>query len=351
MELSEKLEEAGRFLSGESQLGRQFDKKLEDASKTVFYNLLFIIFLQFSMIVLAVILSPLFTSSSHPPLKGLGMLTMIVAGLGHFCHQLPHRSFIISGIPMAVCARDVGIYVGVLAGAATSFLENPPKILSKKRMILLAFIPIALDGVSQTILGLRESNNLMRLITGFFFTFGIFSFIFQRWVSPYLHGFRVRVFRKNALIADLAVTLLLVYVFMGAFSHFGATFMSRQDALGMAVQDFDGQGAGVKATYLPPNAVFSYRFDPYINSHMTPVVEDVLGMGWVDDHVNQSIKPLNRSFNPQNLVEGVDLISTLGKRVFRHRLGIWVVQVTGPNESVYYYIDAFSHEVIAETRH
>ena len=40
----------------------------------------------------------------------------IYQAFGHFCHQLPERSFFIAGHKFAVCARCTGIYAGFAAG-------------------------------------------------------------------------------------------------------------------------------------------------------------------------------------------------------------------------------------------
>ncbi len=85
------------------------------------------------------------------------------------CHQLHHRSFHILGHPMAVCARDFGIYAGMLIGSlAVLFWGDQLKELPAW-LILVATVPIALDGGTQFI-GLRESSNILRLLTGLIFS-------------------------------------------------------------------------------------------------------------------------------------------------------------------------------------
>jgi uncharacterized membrane protein len=42
--------------------------------------------------------------------------------------------------------------------------------------VLLMMLPMAIDGISQLV-GLRESNNVLRFLTGFMFTFGFVSLL------------------------------------------------------------------------------------------------------------------------------------------------------------------------------
>lgn len=88
------------------------------------------------------------------------------------CHQLPERSFFLSGHQVAFCARCSAIYlsfwaVGLLYGlwrllSLSGHYPLPP--LSEKVLLLLA-VPILLDGSTQLV-GLRTSTNLLRAITG-----------------------------------------------------------------------------------------------------------------------------------------------------------------------------------------
>lgn len=81
------------------------------------------------------------------------------------CHGLPERSLLLFGIPMPICARCVGIYLGMLAGIL-AFMALP--WVSERLMRIAAFIavtPLAIDGLTQ-LAGLRESTNPLRLATG-----------------------------------------------------------------------------------------------------------------------------------------------------------------------------------------
>lgn len=94
------------------------------------------------------------------------------------CHQMPSRSLFVFGAQMPVCARDFGIYFGMLAGA----LLFPFVFGVKSRKLLPvwilvgAMIPIGLDGgiqllsefVSLPLIVTYESTNFVRVVTGLF---------------------------------------------------------------------------------------------------------------------------------------------------------------------------------------
>lgn len=67
-----------------------------------------------------------------PLLASSASATTVVAGLAVYraasivCHQIPERSFWISALPVAVCARCFGLYLGASA-AAIAFLAGLPR--------------------------------------------------------------------------------------------------------------------------------------------------------------------------------------------------------------------------------
>ena len=89
------------------------------------------------------------------------------------CHRMPERSFKINGKPFLVCARCTGIYYGFFFAslfffAVYGFFNATLRLF----FALLFFVPEAIDGGTQ-LLGWRKSNNLLRLVTGFFAGMGI----------------------------------------------------------------------------------------------------------------------------------------------------------------------------------
>jgi len=81
----------------------------------------------------------------------------------HFCHQRPERTLWLAGHPMAFCARDMGVYGGIWLGTLIFSIWRH-RHFSGKAALLLA-LPLILDGGTQLI-GLRESTNLLRVVTG-----------------------------------------------------------------------------------------------------------------------------------------------------------------------------------------
>jgi uncharacterized membrane protein len=78
------------------------------------------------------------------------------------CHQLAERSFFINGNQMPFCARDVGIFIGLVSGMLIVLLLSPRFSLPVLAVLVL---PILIDGSVQ-LTGWYESNNLLRLATG-----------------------------------------------------------------------------------------------------------------------------------------------------------------------------------------
>ena len=100
------------------------------------------------------------------------------------CHGIERRCLTLFGVPMPICARCTAIYAGLIAGVAAFLLLRP--LLEERAVRIAVFIaatPMLLDGLTQAT-GLRESTNLVRLITGF-----VAAFAFGLWaVNAVEHG-------------------------------------------------------------------------------------------------------------------------------------------------------------------
>ncbi len=83
------------------------------------------------------------------------------------CHQKPERSFFIKKHQFPVCARCTGVYAGQILGIILVFFLKIPWYLS-----LISLVPMGLDWSLQHFKK-KESNNIKRVITGFFGGFGI----------------------------------------------------------------------------------------------------------------------------------------------------------------------------------
>ena len=98
------------------------------------------------------------------------------------CHGIPARCLTFFGVPMPICARCAGVYVGLLAGVLTTALLFTSRAMSWLRertirpFVLFAMVPMAIDGVTQ-LTGLRESTNPLRIATGL-----IAGFAFGLWI-------------------------------------------------------------------------------------------------------------------------------------------------------------------------
>ena len=89
------------------------------------------------------------------------------------CHQLPSRTLYVDGLPLPVCARDTGIYLGILV--STVFIlflgrhssDKPPGLPATIVMCIM-MLPMLVDGAG-SYLGVYETNNTVRLLTGALF--------------------------------------------------------------------------------------------------------------------------------------------------------------------------------------
>lgn len=90
------------------------------------------------------------------------------------CHQYPDRSFESGGLFFSVCARDTGIYLGlaitlVILLILYARVPQKPAALPPLWAVITAVIlilPLAADGIT-SYLGLRESTNLLRYLSGY----------------------------------------------------------------------------------------------------------------------------------------------------------------------------------------
>jgi uncharacterized membrane protein len=81
------------------------------------------------------------------------------------CHGKVERCLELFGVPMPICARCTGIYVGLLAGLALFPFMRWLRERTMRTVACIAVVPLGLDGVTQ-LLGFRESVNPLRIATG-----------------------------------------------------------------------------------------------------------------------------------------------------------------------------------------
>jgi uncharacterized membrane protein len=85
----------------------------------------------------------------------------------YLCHQKSERSFFLNENQMPFCARCTAIFIGIVIGLAIMVFFS---IVLDERfifLIIISLIPVGIDGIGQLI-GLWESTNLIRVITGLF---------------------------------------------------------------------------------------------------------------------------------------------------------------------------------------
>jgi uncharacterized membrane protein len=98
------------------------------------------------------------------------------------CDQIPSHSYYLFGHQVCLCERCLAIYTTLFLGSL--MMAIIPRLRSHIRPLdwklwLLLILPMALDGGTQ-LLGWRESNVILRTITGFLFGLGAAWFILPR---------------------------------------------------------------------------------------------------------------------------------------------------------------------------
>jgi uncharacterized membrane protein len=78
------------------------------------------------------------------------------------CHQLPERSFVVTGAPIAVCARCLGLYAGGIGGfaAIVALRRRVREIGSAWMLLAAAALPTLLTIVGEWILRWPIGNGL-----------------------------------------------------------------------------------------------------------------------------------------------------------------------------------------------
>lgn len=120
---------------------------------------------------------------------------LLAAGMQASSNLYVERQFIGNaeiGYKVALCQRDVAIYGSVfLAGVIFAFMRTWLRPLPAKWFLVL-MLPIAIDGGTQLI-GLRESNWVLRMITG-----SLFGIAAVWWAYPYVQDAMNDVLREEA---------------------------------------------------------------------------------------------------------------------------------------------------------
>lgn len=126
-------------------------------------------------------------SAMGPSPLAIGVSDDIYRFFSLFCHQLPWRSLFFDDIPQPVCARCASIYLATALGLVLFRLKGYGAREFRMNWLLLAllFAPVGLDGTTQLV-GLRESTNLLRLVTGIPYGLG-YAYILA-WAVPFVYA-------------------------------------------------------------------------------------------------------------------------------------------------------------------
>ena len=95
--------------------------------------------------------------------ESLSTLPRVIYIIGDLeCHQLAERSYFLNGNQMAFCARDLGLFAGLMVGfgVATFLIVQINPVL-----LLFGLVPMGVDGGVQLVTE-YESTNPVRLATG-----------------------------------------------------------------------------------------------------------------------------------------------------------------------------------------
>lgn len=141
--------------------------------------------------------APLFQYASHQSLA-----SFIYQIFSPLCHQMESRSFLLFELPLAVCARCTGIYIGFLAALLYLLftLNKPLKTIPKKRYLFLLLSPALLDFILN-VFGIFSFPIFWRAFTGF-----LLGVILTFYIMPGIceigsqRIFKSQFFRKDELL-------------------------------------------------------------------------------------------------------------------------------------------------------
>ena len=99
------------------------------------------------------------------------------------CHRLPDRTFCVKGHYFPVCSRCTGLIIGSFSFFPFLYYDYIQYSLNLLIFSVLIMFPTFIDGYTQLI-GLRESNNILRFFTGLLGGLGlvIFMMMFLRFL-------------------------------------------------------------------------------------------------------------------------------------------------------------------------
>jgi len=166
------------------------------------------------------------------------------------CHQMPERTLSADGIPLPVCARDMGIYAGIFVStlsllALGRWKARKPPGRAVSVVMCLFMMPMILDG-GLSYLGITTSDNVSRVVTGVLFGIPIPVFlipaahfsvkggnteaVLKNWAELlplYGLGIILSLFLLNGLVPYLAAALIFVFGLVFLLSRLSYTIIKR----------------------------------------------------------------------------------------------------------------------------
>jgi len=88
-----------------------------------------------------------------------------------FCHQLPDRCYYLHGLPLPVCSRCLGFYIGFFLSSLfypVFSCRLTGSLTSRPGLLLFLAMPLAIDGLAG-LLKIWSSPLPLRTLTGFIF--------------------------------------------------------------------------------------------------------------------------------------------------------------------------------------
>jgi uncharacterized membrane protein len=130
---------------------------------------------------------------------------LIYVSYSPLCHQIPSRCFVLSGYPMAVCTRCLGVYGGFLLGVCfyPVFMDLRSRSLPPKEVIIVMSAPIVID-TAGNLLHFWMTNEWIRLLTGilwgsmlpFFLIPGMMDLV-HLWKGRFLNKRKRHIFQRH----------------------------------------------------------------------------------------------------------------------------------------------------------
>ena len=108
------------------------------------------------------VVAPAAFGSSHRVAVLAAGATYVAGSL--VCHQQEHRSFVITGRPMPVCARCTGLYASALFGGVVALGAARRRLGSRARWVLMALAVPTIVSWSTDYVGITHTTNLTRAL-------------------------------------------------------------------------------------------------------------------------------------------------------------------------------------------